>query len=102
MCIRDRSLENAARMAIADLGNSQIDLRVYKTAGQPNQAAAMATQAVNEGAQIILGPVFAQEANAAGVAVAGSGVNVLAFSNNPDIAGNNVFVLGPTLSLIHI
>lgn len=93
-----RSLENAARMAIADLGNSQIDLRVYKTAGQPNQAAAMATQAVNEGAQIILGPVFAQEANAAGVAVAGSGVNVLAFSNNPDIAGNNVFVLGPTFA----
>jgi len=32
----------------------------------------------------------------AGVAVAASGVNVLAFSNNPDIAGNNVFVLGPT------
>ena len=93
-----RSLENAARMAIADLGNSQIDLRVYKTAGQPNQAAAMATQAVSEGAQIILGPVFAQEANAAGVAVAGSGVNVLAFSNNPDIAGNNVFVLGPTFA----
>lgn len=91
-----RSLQNAARMAIADLGGAKIDLRVYNTAGQPAQAAAMASQAVAEGAQIILGPVFAQEANAAGVAVAGSGVNVLAFSNNPDIAGNNVFVLGPT------
>ena len=92
-----RSLQNAARMAISDLGGSaQVDLRVYNTAGQPAQAAAMATQAVADGAQVILGPVFAQEANAAGVAVAGSGVNVLAFSNNPDIAGNNVFVLGPT------
>ena len=30
------------------------------------------------------------------MAVAGAGVNVLAFSNNPDIAGGNVFVLGPT------
>ena len=91
-----RSLQNAARLAIADLGGTQIDLRVYNTAGQPAQAAAMAVQAVNEGAQIILGPVFAQEANAAGVAVAGQGINLLAFSNNPDIAGNNVFVLGPT------
>ena len=92
-----RSLQNAARMAISDLGGSaQVDLRVYNTAGQPAQAAAMASQAVADGAQVILGPVFAQEANAAGVAVAGSGVNVLAFSNNPDIAGNNVFVLGPT------
>ena len=91
-----RSLQNAARMAIGDLAGVKIDLRVYNTAGSPAQAKAMAEQAVAEGAQVILGPVYAQEANAAGVAVAASGVNVLAFSNNPDIAGNNVFVLGPT------
>jgi ABC-type branched-subunit amino acid transport system substrate-binding protein len=90
------SLENAARLAIADLGGTSIILRVYNTAGLPEQAAAVATQAVAEGAQVILGPVFAQEANAAGVAVAGTGVNVLSFSNNTDIAGNNVFILGST------
>jgi len=91
-----RSLQNAARLAMADLNGVTIDLRVYNTAGQPGQAQAMALKAADEGAQIILGPVFAQEANAAGVAVAGHGVNVLSFSNNPDIAGGNVFVLGPT------
>lgn len=91
-----RSLQNAARMAIADLNGTAVDLRVYNTAGQPAQAGAMALRAVEEGAQVILGPVYAQEANAAGVAVAGKGVSVLAFSNNVDIAGNNVFVLGPT------
>lgn len=91
-----RSLQNAARMAISDLGGVQIDLRVYNTSGQAGQAQAMAAQAIDEGARIILGPVFAQEANAAGVAAASRGVNVLAFSNNPDIAGGNVFILGPT------
>lgn len=91
-----RSLENAARLAMADLGGVKIDLRVYSTAGQPSQASTVAAQAVSEGAQIILGPVFAQEANAAGLAVAARGINVLSFSNNPDIAGGNVFVLGPT------
>ena len=91
-----KSLENAARLAIADLRNVQVDLRVYNTAGSPAQAAAMAQKAVAEGAQVILGPVFAQEANAAGVAVAASNINVLSFSNNTDIAGNNVFVLGAT------
>ncbi len=91
-----RSLQNAARLAISDLGGVKIDLRVYNTSGQPAQAAAMATKAVDEGAKIILGPVFAQEANAAGNAVASRGVNVLSFSNNGDIAGGNVFVLGPT------
>ena len=91
-----QSLENAARLAISDLDGVRIDLRVYSTAGQPATAAAAATRAVDEGARIILGPVFAQAANAAGVAVAGRGVNVLSFSNNTDIAGGNVFVLGPT------
>jgi ABC-type branched-subunit amino acid transport system substrate-binding protein len=91
-----RSLQNAARLAIADLGNVRIDLRIYNTAGQPGQAQAMAIKAADEGAKIVLGPVFAQEANAAGVALAGRGINVLSFSNNTDIAGGNVFVLGPT------
>ncbi|MGO4908556.1 penicillin-binding protein activator [Pseudorhodobacter sp. W20_MBD10_FR17] len=91
-----RSLENAARLAIADLGDVKIDLRVYSTAGKPAGAQAAAIRAVDEGAKIILGPVFAQNANAAGVAVASRGVNVLSFSNNTDIAGGNVFVLGPT------
>jgi len=91
-----RSIENAARLAITDLGEVKIDLRVYPTAGQAAQASAAAAQAVAEGAQVILGPVFAEEANAAGVAVAAAGVNVLSFSNNPAIAGGNVFVLGPT------
>ncbi len=90
------SLENAARLAIADLGGVQIDLRVYNTQGSPEQAAAMAVKAVDEGAKIILGPFFALEANAAGIAVAPRGVNVLSFSNNPDVAGGNVFVLGQT------
>jgi hypothetical protein len=91
-----RSLENAARLAIADLGNVKVDLRVYSTGGKPAGAQAAAVKAVDEGAKIILGPVFAQNANAAGVAVASRGVNVLSFSNNTDIAGGNVFVLGPT------
>lgn len=91
-----KSLENAARLAMADMSGVKIDLRVYPTAGQPAQAASAAAKAVNDGAKIILGPLYAEEANAAGVAVAASGVNVLSFSNNPDIAGRNVFILGST------
>ncbi|MBI1171492.1 ABC transporter substrate-binding protein [bacterium] len=89
-------LENAARMAIADLGNVKIDLRVYPTAANPDTAAAMATKAVDEGAKIILGPFYALEANKAGAAVKGRGIDVLAFSNNTAIAGGNVFILGQT------
>ena len=89
-------LENAARLAIADLGGVQIDLRVYPTGANPDTAAAQAVKAVDEGAKIILGPFYALEANKAGAAVAGRGVDVLTFSNNPAIAGGNVFILGQT------
>ncbi|NRB17540.1 MAG: penicillin-binding protein activator [Rhodobacteraceae bacterium] len=91
-----QSLENAARMAMADLQGIQIDLKVYSTAGNAQTAAAAATQAVNDGARIILGPLYAEAANAAGVAAAKRNVNVLAFSNNTAIAGGNVFILGAT------
>ncbi|MFV1463502.1 MULTISPECIES: penicillin-binding protein activator [unclassified Phaeobacter] len=91
-----KSLENAARMAIADLNGAQIDLRIYDTAGVPQQAATAATTAINDGARIILGPVYAEAANAAGLVAAQRNVNVLAFSNNTAIAGGNVFILGPT------
>ncbi len=92
------ALENAARLAVAELPGARIDLRVYDTAGQPATAAAQAQRAVDEGARIILGPLFGEAANAAGLAVADEGVNVVSFSNNPSIAGGNVFVLGPTFA----
>ena len=90
------ALENAARLAISDLGDVAIDLRVYSTAGSATTAQQVALQAVSDGARVILGPVYGENANAAAVAVASSGVNVLAFSNNTSIAGGNLFILGPT------
>ncbi|HEY9038713.1 MAG TPA: penicillin-binding protein activator [Roseovarius sp.] len=91
-----RDLEAAARMAVADLGGIKIDLRVYGTAGRPGQAQQAALNAVADGAKIIIGPLHAESANAVAVAVAPSNVNVLAFSNNPTIAGGNLFILGQT------
>jgi len=89
-------LENAARLAAAQLDDLEIDLRVYDTAGDATVAASVAQQAIDEGAKIIIGPLYAEAANAAGTAVADEGINVLSFSNNTTIAGGNVFVLGKT------
>lgn len=91
-----RSLTNSAKMAAADAQGAKIDLRIYDSGSDPGTAVARAKQAVDEGAKIILGPLFADSANAVGVAMAPRGVNVLSFSNNADIAGGNVFVLGNT------
>lgn len=90
------SLESAARLAMSELDGVTIDLRVYQTAGNAGTAAQVAQQAVADGAKVILGPVYAENAAAAGVAARARGVNVLAFSNNPGVAGGNVFILGNT------
>lgn len=93
-----QNFENAARLAVGDLQGVTIDLRVYDTAADPTTAAAAAIEAVNDGARIIVGPLYAENANAAGLAVATRGVNVLTFSNNTAIAGGNVFLLGSTFA----
>lgn len=91
-----QSFENAARLAMSDLGDVAIDLRIYDTFGQPAGATNATNQAITDGAEIIVGPLFAESANAAGVAARSRGINVLSFSNNPAIAGGNVFILGRT------
>lgn len=95
-----RSLNNAARMAAADAQGAAIDLRIYDAGTSPEQAVAQANAAVSDGARIILGPLFAESANAVGNAVSPHNINVLSFSNNAEIAGGNVFILGNSFANI--
>ena len=90
------SLVKAAQLAVSEMPDVKIDLRVYPTAGSAAQASNAAKLAASEGAKIIVGPLFAEAANAAGAAVSSRGINLLSFSNNPSIAGGNVFILGDT------
>ncbi len=91
------SAENAVRLAIQGLGEGvEVDLRVYDTKGDAGTAASVAGSAIAEGAQVILGPLFAENAVAVGNVAGPAGVSVLALSNNTAVAGGNVFVLGNT------
>ncbi|MEL6585747.1 MAG: penicillin-binding protein activator [Pseudomonadota bacterium] len=91
-----QSLENAARLAANDLGSGVVTLSVYPTQGTAAGAQNAASRAIGEGAQVILGPLYADNAAAVGVTAAQSSVPVLSFSNNASIAGGNVWVLGNT------
>lgn len=93
-------LERAARLAISELDGVEVDLRVYDSGAGAGAASAMAQKAVDQGATLILGPLFADSAAAAGVAVADEGVQVLSFSNNTTVAGRNVFVIGNTFESV--
>jgi ABC-type branched-subunit amino acid transport system substrate-binding protein len=89
-----RSLENAARLAQADLRDATIDLAVYPSGGTSGGGQAAAEQAVAEGAKILVGPLFSTETAGAQPVAARAGLSVLSFSNNTQVAGSNVFILG--------
>jgi hypothetical protein len=94
-----RSLESAARLAAADVaGTTSVEITVYDTAGNAATAASRAQEAVSAGADVIVGPLRSDAAAAVGVAVANSNIAVLSFSNNTEIAGGNVLVLGHTFA----
>ena len=88
------ALANAARMAMVDLADPTMELRVYDTAGNPQGARAMAQKAVGEGAALILGPLFSANTGGVGDVAGAAGINVISFSTDSAVAGGPVFLSG--------
>jgi ABC-type branched-subunit amino acid transport system substrate-binding protein len=93
-----RSLINAANLATTDLRNATIDLRVYPTSGTTDGGAAAANQAVNDGAKIIVGPLFSTSTAGAEPVARNAGLKMLSLSNNPEVANPTTFILGNTFT----
>ena len=55
-----QSMKNAAEMALAEFQNPNIQLLIKDDGGSPQGAQQGAQQALDEGAEIILGPLFAR------------------------------------------
>lgn len=87
------ALQRAAELALFDSGNTNIILMPRDDAGSPERAVAAARQAISEGAEIILGPLFAQAAVAVGPVARAEGVPVIAFSSDRTVGGNGVYLL---------
>ncbi|MDX2257750.1 MAG: penicillin-binding protein activator [Hyphomicrobiaceae bacterium] len=88
-----KSMKQAGELALFDIDNPAIQL-VVKDAGQtPQASAAAAQQAVSEGAEIIVGPVFANAVAAAAVPARQARVPIIAFSNDRNVAGNGVYLM---------
>lgn len=88
-----RALQNGAQLAVFETGEG-IKLRPYDTQGTPEGARAAAQQAVTDGARLILGPLFAGGATAVRPVAQQANINVITFSNNRQVAGGGVYVLG--------
>ena len=84
----------AAQMALFDIGHPNLELIPRDTKGTPDGARAAAKSAVDDGAQLILGPVFATSVRAAKPITNSARVNMIAFSTDWTLAGGNTYVMG--------
>ena len=93
------SISRAAALALIDTNNQQITLTVFDSATAG--AAAAANQALAAGNELILGPLTADDVKAVAPIARKASVPVIAFSNDRDVAGNGIFIMGtvPTESI---
>jgi branched-chain amino acid transport system substrate-binding protein len=88
-----QAMRNAAEMALAELGDANIQL-VAKDDGGTGQGAQLAVQqAIDEGANIILGPLFAHSVTSAKPIAASHGIPMIAFSTDSNVAAAGTYLL---------
>jgi ABC-type branched-subunit amino acid transport system substrate-binding protein len=87
------ALLKAAQLALYDSGNTNILLMTADDSGSQTEVAAATQKLLDEGAEIIIGPIFAASVNAVAPLARDRGVPVLAFSTDRSVGGNGVYLL---------
>ena len=88
-----QSMKNAAEMALAEFQNPNIQLLIKDDGGSPQGAGQGTQQALDEGAEIILGPLFAGSVPSTAALTRARGVSVIAFSTDSSVAGRGAYLL---------
>jgi ABC-type branched-subunit amino acid transport system substrate-binding protein len=88
-----QSMRNAAELAVTEFNNPDIQLLVKDDGGSAQGAQFAAQQALSEGSQLIIGPLFAQSVQAAGQVARAQDIPVIAFSTDSSVATRGVYLL---------
>jgi branched-chain amino acid transport system substrate-binding protein len=91
--VAGQSMRNAAEMAIAEFNAPNLQLLVKDDGGTAEAARLAAQQALDGGAEIILGPLFAQSVSVVGQVARPRNVPVVAFSTDANVASAGVYLL---------
>jgi ABC-type branched-subunit amino acid transport system substrate-binding protein len=88
-----QSLRNAAQLAMSDFGGSATQILVKDDKGTPEGARQATQEALQAGAELILGPLFGPNVQAAGQIARAAGKPVIAFSSDASAAQRGVYLL---------
>jgi len=87
------SLRNAVDLAVAETGANDITVLVKDDRGTADGARDAAQAAIGEGAELILGPLFASGVREAGRVARAANRPLIAFSTDASVASRGVFLL---------
>ena len=88
-----KALKQAAELALFDFDNPNVSLIPKDTKGTAEGARLAAESALQDGAELIIGPLFAQEVSGSAPVARQGGVPMIAFSSDEKVAGNGVYLL---------
>ena len=89
-----RAMLDAAQMAVFDVGDGDFVLLPRDTKGTAGGAREAAVSALEGGAKILLGPLFAASVAAVAPVARAVRVNMIAFSNDRTVAGESTYLIG--------
>ncbi|MCC0804861.1 penicillin-binding protein activator [Methylobacterium sp. W2] len=87
------ALRNAAELAVEDFQKPDLQILVKDDRGSPDGAREAAQAALAEGAELVLGPLFAANVQAAAGVTRGAGKPIIAFSTDASVAARSVYLL---------
>lgn len=87
------ALKNAAEMALAEFQGANVRLIVKDDRGSADGARQAAQEVLAEGAEIVLGPLFAPSVQAAASVVRPAGRPMIAFSSDASVAAPGVYMM---------
>lgn len=87
------SMLKAAELALFDANNPDVLLISADEGSTPEASAAAARSVLSQGAEVIVGPLFAQATEAVAHVARDHAVPVISFSTDRKVAGDNVYLL---------
>ncbi|MBV9569803.1 MAG: penicillin-binding protein activator [Alphaproteobacteria bacterium] len=88
-----KAMMNAAQMAIFDARNRDILLMPADEGSNPQTAASAARTLIGQGAEVIVGPLFATSVSAVAPIARDRGIPVISFSTDRSVGGDGVYLL---------
>lgn len=88
-----KALKRAGELALFEFDKPNVVLLTKDTKGTPQGTMEATSAALAEGAELVIGPLFAKHVRIAAGLTRKAGIPMIAFSSDPTVAGNGVYLL---------